>query len=69
MADAPSTGREPIRAQQLEQLRDLIRAVRPANAFYENKLSAAGIDDSIESLEDFTARCPFTHQRCRSLRV
>ena len=60
MADAPSTGRESIRAQQLEQLRSLIRAVRPANAFYENKLNAAGIDDSIASLDDFAERCPFT---------
>ena len=60
MADAPSTGRESIRAQQLEQLRSLIRAVRPANAFYENKLNAAGIDDSIASLGDFAECCPFT---------
>ena len=60
MAEAPSTGREAIRARQLDQLRDLIRVVRPANAFYEGKLTAAGIDDSIASLEDFTARCPFT---------
>jgi phenylacetate-CoA ligase len=34
--------------------------VRPANAFYETKLAAAGIDDSIASLEDFAERCPFT---------
>ncbi len=60
MAAARSTGREPIRARQLEQLRDLIRAVRPANAFYETKLGGAGIDDAITSLEDFTERCPFT---------
>ncbi|MDC0143001.1 AMP-binding protein [Verrucomicrobia bacterium] len=60
MADAPSTGRETIRAQQLEQLRSLIRAVRPANAFYENKLNAAGINDSIASLDDFAEHCPFT---------
>ena len=60
MAEAPSTGREAIRARQLDQLRDLIRVVGPANAFYEGKLAAAGIDDSIASLEDFTARCPFT---------
>jgi len=60
MADAPSTGREPIRTQQLEQLRALIRAVRPANAFYKTKLASTGIDDSIGSLEDFAARCPFT---------
>ena len=60
MADAPSTGREAVRSVQLEQLRELLRIVRPANAFYETKLAAAGIDASIESLEDFTARCPFT---------
>lgn len=60
MAEAPSTGREAVRARQLDQLRDLIRAVRPANAFYEGKLAAAGIDETIASLEDFAARCPFT---------
>lgn len=60
MADAPSTGREAVRAVQLEQLRELLRIVRPANAFYETKLAAGGIDASIESLEDFAARCPFT---------
>ncbi|MBC8326127.1 MAG: AMP-binding protein [Verrucomicrobia subdivision 3 bacterium] len=60
MANAPSTSRKTIRARQLEQLRDLIRAVRPANAFYEKKLAAADIDDSIASLEDFAERCPFT---------
>ncbi len=60
MADAATTGRESIRASQLGQLRELIRAVRPANAFYETKLAAAGIDDIIVSLEDFAALCPFT---------
>ena len=60
MADAPSTDRETICAKQLDQLRTLLRAVRTANAFYEAKLNAAGIDDSIVSLEDFANRCPFT---------
>jgi len=60
MTSAASIDRKTIRARQLEQLRNLIRAVRPANAFYENKLAAAGIDDAIESLEDFSARCPLT---------
>ena len=54
------TERADIRARQLEHLRALLRAVRPANAFYENKLAAADIDDTIGSLEDFSARCPFT---------
>jgi len=60
MAEAPSTGREAVRIAQLGRLRELLRAVRPANAFYEAKLAAAGVDDSISSLEDFAARCPFT---------
>ena len=34
--------------------------MRPANAFYEAKLSAAGVDTSIGSLEEFAARCPMT---------
>ena len=60
MAEAPSTGREAVRIAQLGRLRELLRAVRPANAFYETKLAAAGVDESISSLEDFAARCPFT---------
>ena len=60
MANAPSTGREAIRTRQLEQLRALLSTVRPANSFYESKLGAADIDETIDSLEEFSARCPFT---------
>ena len=60
MIDAPSTGREAIRTRQLEQLRALLGMVRPANSFYESKLGDAHIDETIDSLEEFSARCPFT---------
>jgi phenylacetate-CoA ligase len=60
MANAPSTGREAIRTRQLEQLRVLLSTVRPANSFYESKLGNARIDKTIGSLEEFSARCPFT---------
>ena len=60
MANAPSIGREAIRTRQLEQLRALLSTVRPANSFYESKLGAARIDKTISSLEEFSARCPFT---------
>jgi len=60
MAAAPSDGREAVEAKQLAQLRELLAAVRPANAFYEKKLGAAGIDASIGNLTDFATRCPFT---------
>ena len=44
MAEAPSTGREAIRSAQLGRVRELLQSVRPANAFYEAKLSAVGVD-------------------------
>jgi phenylacetate-CoA ligase len=43
---------------QLAQLRRLLSTILPGNAFYRNKL--AGIDTAIASLEDFSARFPFT---------
>ncbi len=49
---------ESLAAHQLAQLRRLLGDILPANAFYRNKL--AGIDPAIASLEDFSARFPFT---------
>ena len=60
MAETPPTGREAMHIHQLKQLRSLLRAVRPANSFYEKKLNCAGIDETIGSLEEFSVRCPFT---------
>jgi len=52
--------RKVIIAEQLDQLRILLRAIRPTNVFYESRLGVADIDDSISSLEEFSKRCPFT---------
>jgi phenylacetate-CoA ligase len=50
--------REAMASYQLAQLRQLLATILPGNAFYRNKL--AGLDPAIASLEDFSARFPFT---------
>ena len=50
--------RQNIAALQLGQLRQLLAAILPRNAFYQEKF--AGIDPAIASLEDFSRRFPFT---------
>ena len=55
-----ANSREELERIQLAKLRELLAAVRPANAFYEAKLGQAGIDDSVASLDAFRANCPFT---------
>jgi phenylacetate-CoA ligase len=50
--------REAIATYQLAQLRQLLDAILPGNAFYRNKLAV--LDPTIASLEDFSARFPFT---------
>jgi len=52
--------RAAIEASQLEQLRSLVAELFPANRFYSRKLSAAGITFDVASLEDYSARFPFT---------
>ena len=52
--------REEIAAQQLEQLQSLVTELFPANPFYTKKLTALGLTFDIASLEDFSARFPFT---------
>jgi phenylacetate-CoA ligase len=49
-----------IAAGQLAQLRSLVAELFPANSFYSKKLAAAGATFDIASLEDFSARFPFT---------
>jgi phenylacetate-CoA ligase len=60
MAEATYPNREALAAEQLEQLRSLVTELFPANKFYSNKLNAAGITFDIASLDDFSARFPFT---------
>ena len=50
--------REAIASYQLAQLRQLLGAILPGNAFYRTKL--ARLDPAAASLEDFSARFPFT---------
>ena len=54
----PFPTREAIASHQLAQLRRLLGAVLPANAFYRKKLD--GLEPGIASLEDFRERFPFT---------
>src|SRR6266850_6920527 len=58
MGEGPN--RAAIASEQLEQLRSLVTELFPANKFYTAKLNAAGITFDIASLEDFSARFPFT---------
>ena len=51
---------EPIATQKLESLRDLLGAVLQSNPFQQDKLAGTGLDASLDSLETFTANCPFT---------
>ncbi|MGO8699166.1 MAG: phenylacetate--CoA ligase family protein [Limisphaerales bacterium] len=50
--------RATISTGQLAQLRRLMAALLPGNAFYRKKF--AGIDPCVASLEDFSVRFPFT---------
>src|SRR3989441_11739368 len=60
MARNSRANRGEINAKQLEQLRSLLAELFPGNRFYSRKLNAAGITFDIASLEDFSARFPFT---------
>src|SRR5580765_3198148 len=57
---APFPTRQEIASHQLAQLRRLLAKVVPANSFYTQKFSAAGISPEVASLEDFSSRFPFT---------
>lgn len=52
--------RSEIQARQLSQLRALIRAIAPRNAFYAGRLERAGLTADVGSLEAFSTSMPFT---------
>ncbi len=60
MADDAFPGRSAIASSQLEQLRRLLAALVPANPFYTQKLSRAGVSATVASLGEFCERFPFT---------
>ena len=45
---------------QLDRLRSLLATIAPANPFHAPRLALAGVDERIASLEEFSARHPFT---------
>ena len=49
-----------IRERQTQALRALCRELVPANDFYTRRLAAADLDPKTLTLEDFSARLPFT---------
>jgi phenylacetate-CoA ligase len=63
MGEMSYPNRTAIATDQLDQLRSLVTELFPANKFYASKLNAAGITFDIASLEDFSARFPFTTKR------
>ena len=54
------TDRKTLEMTPLEKLRALIAAIVPANRFQTQRLVAAGADERIASLTEFTTRVPFT---------
>src|SRR2546426_3027248 len=60
MPSASFPSQAEIAASQLEQLRSLLAELFPGNQFYARKLNSAGITFDVASLEDFSARFPFT---------
>jgi phenylacetate-CoA ligase len=57
------SNREGLETEQLARLRSLIATLIPANAFYTQKLRAAGTGSEIESLSRFFELAPFTLKR------
>ena len=52
--------RASLASYQLVALRELITALVPNNPFYSDRLRAAGLDCNLATVDDFTARMPFT---------
>ena len=60
MADDPFPARSAIALAQLGLLRRLLAGLVPANSFYTQKLSQAGVAATVTSLDEFSETFPFT---------
>jgi len=60
MAVDPFPARSAIASSQLELLCRLLAALVPANSFYTQKLSRAGVAAKLRSLDEFSEKFPFT---------
>lgn len=58
MASSEYPDRDATESAQLEQLRELVTELFPANAFYTRKLEPVGVTFDVASLADFSARFP-----------
>jgi len=62
-SDASFPVRPAIASSQLEQLRRLLSALVPANPFYTQKFSQAGLSATVTCLDKFSEKFPFTTRR------
>src|SRR6266516_2113607 len=60
MADDSFPARSAIASSQREQLRRLLAALVPANSFYTQKFSRAGVTATVTDLDEFSEKFPFT---------
>ena len=60
MNEGAHPDRMAMMANQLDQLRSLLAELIPANVFYTRKLQSHGATFDVASLEDYSARFPFT---------
>ena len=60
MSDLPPSDSEALGQGQLTNLRRLLGVVLESNPFQQAKLGGTGLDESLESIDEFVSRCPFT---------
>ncbi|NNE91157.1 MAG: AMP-binding protein [Verrucomicrobiales bacterium] len=49
-----------LSSEQLSKLQALLAELRKGNEFYRSRMEAAGVDESIDSLDEFSEKMPFT---------
>ena len=60
MSDLPPSDSEALGQGQLTNLRRLLGVALESNPFQQAKLGGTGLDESLESIDEFVSRCPFT---------
>tara|TARA_Y100001934_G_C12358067_1_gene779125 strand:+ start:62 stop:1339 length:1278 start_codon:yes stop_codon:yes gene_type:complete len=60
MSDSPPSVSEAMSQSQLSDLRNLLGVVLESNLFQQGKLVDSDLDESLESVGAFVARCPYT---------
>ena len=60
MSDLPASDSEALGQGQLNNLRRVLGVVLAGNSFQQGKLVDSDLDESLETVEAFVDRCPFT---------